>query len=441
MIFFRVSQNINIKTTDGTLVKYFKLKEPSNLNNETVYITTYDDFEDIKEVFKKVDEKRYKTRLLKEDRVRAVDGFPIELGISNKNEYLIYEDHKNSTKNTFTNDKDGVKSFLQSTIKVDISEQLEKVKKNSISLAIIGSLGNSIGEMLASTTALRILNNKLKEVYEEVKIDLYIQASNNTFYSRDKSIYENQDFINKIKPLSINSKELCEYDFFIDNSLVSLKSSFYTELNYVDAWLYKFGIDYKNIPDELKYNYLDVNKTKPSESLITQIKDIKKRGKVLLFHPYSANIEKSIPQAYAVKILKKLIKKLDDYIVVSTLQIDPKFKDDRFIDISKESKSFNDFLYIVSNMDAIVSANTSTYHISDAFMIPSVVIFTQENSQLYTKYYEYVKTIKIIDESKSYSQFIFDDDSLVFDKFSSWESFKTSRIIKLLESFWYNRNF
>lgn len=435
MIFFRVSQNINIKTTDGTLVKYFKLKEPSNLNNETVYITTYDDFEDIKEVFKKVDEKRYKTRLLKEDRVRAVDGFPIELGISNKNEYLIYEDHKNSTKNTFTNDKDGVKSFLQSTIKVDISEQLEKVKKNSISLAIIGSLGNSIGEMLASTTALRILNNKLKEVYEEVKIDLYIQASNNTFYSRDKSIYENQDFINKIKPLSINSKELCEYDFFIDNSLVSLKSSFYTELNYVDAWLYKFGIDYKNIPDELKYNYLDVNKTKPSESLITQIKDIKKRGKVLLFHPYSANIEKSIPQAYAVKILKKLIKKLDDYIVVSTLQIDPKFKDDRFIDISKESKSFNDFLYIVSNMDAIVSANTSTYHISDAFMIPSVVIFTQENSQLYTKYYEYVKTIKIIDESKSYSQFIFDDDSLVFDKFSSWESFKTSRIIKLLESF------
>ena len=435
MIFFRVSQNINIKTTDGTLVKYFKLKEPSNLNNETVYITTYDDFEDIKEVFKKVDEKRYKTRLLKEDRVRAVDGFPIELGISNKNEYLIYEDHKNSTKNTFTNDKDGVKSFLQSTIKVDISEQLEKVKKNSISLAIIGSLGNSIGEMLASTTALRILNNKLKEVYEEVKIDLYIQASNNTFYSRDKSIYENQDFINKIKPLSISSKELCEYDFFIDNSLVSLKSSFYTELNYVDAWLYKFGIDYKNIPDELKYNYLDVNKTKPSESLITQIKDIKKRGKVLLFHPYSANIEKSIPQAYAVKILKKLIKKLDDYIVVSTLQIDPKFKDDRFIDISKESKSFNDFLYIVSNMDAIVSANTSTYHISDAFMIPSVVIFTQENSQLYTKYYEYVKTIKIIDESKSYSQFIFDDDSLVFDKFSSWESFKTSRIIKLLESF------
>ena len=44
MIFFRVTQNINIKTTDGTMVNYFKFKVPSNLENETVYITTYNDF-------------------------------------------------------------------------------------------------------------------------------------------------------------------------------------------------------------------------------------------------------------------------------------------------------------------------------------------------------------------------------------------------------------
>ena len=73
MIFFRVSQNINIKTTDGTLVKYFKFKGPSNLNNETVYITTANDFEDLKEVFVNVDEVKYQTRLLKEDsRVETV---------------------------------------------------------------------------------------------------------------------------------------------------------------------------------------------------------------------------------------------------------------------------------------------------------------------------------------------------------------------------------
>ncbi len=40
MVLFKVSENINIKTTDGTLVKYVKLQNPSNIFNETVYIST-----------------------------------------------------------------------------------------------------------------------------------------------------------------------------------------------------------------------------------------------------------------------------------------------------------------------------------------------------------------------------------------------------------------
>ncbi len=51
MVIFRVTQNINIKTTDGTLVSYFKLKNPSNLINDTLYITTYEDFLDLKKSF------------------------------------------------------------------------------------------------------------------------------------------------------------------------------------------------------------------------------------------------------------------------------------------------------------------------------------------------------------------------------------------------------
>ena len=34
MIFFRVTQNMNIKATDGTLIEYHKVKNPSNLNSE-----------------------------------------------------------------------------------------------------------------------------------------------------------------------------------------------------------------------------------------------------------------------------------------------------------------------------------------------------------------------------------------------------------------------
>lgn len=434
MIFFRVTQSINIKTTDGTLVKYNRLKGPSNLNNETVYITTSSDFEDLKQVFKNVDEVKFKARLLKESRVRAAQSFPTELGILNENEYLNSQEFKEKSKEFFINTQNE-SALLINEEKQDLYKQVKKIDSNSVSIVIIGSLGKSISQMVASCTALRILHNKLKEIYKNVFMDIYIEASNNSFYSRDKSIYKKQSFIRSVFPLSITSQKLCEYDYFIDTSSFDLESLYFKDLNYVDAWLYKFGIDYLKVPKEQKYNSLDFSKISIDEKLTDKLNKIKSKGKVLLYHPYSANVKKSIPQAYAVDILKKLIKKMDDYTIISTIKIDAKFKDDRYIDLTKESGSFNEFAYIVSCCDAIVSCDTSTFHIADAFMIPTVAIFTNNESQKYTKYYPYVKTIEVADESKSFSKFIFENEELTFYKFSSWEKFKTSKIIKLLETF------
>ena len=87
MIFFRVTNNINIKTTDGSLVKYFRFKAPASLPNETVYISTYDDYCDLNAVFGRIDKSKYFTKILNEDNVRSNKDFPIELGISTKNEF------------------------------------------------------------------------------------------------------------------------------------------------------------------------------------------------------------------------------------------------------------------------------------------------------------------------------------------------------------------
>lgn len=435
MIFFRVTNNINIKATDGTLIKYLKLKGPANLNNETVYITTYEDFEDLQEVFGNVDKEKYSAKLIKEEKIRSLEDFPIELGIPNAFEHFNYSNFKNEIKDHIINDVDEVKSLFQSTAKVDIYKQLKNLDKDEISLAIIGAVGKSIGEMVASSTAVRILHSKLKEVYKKINIDIYLDASNNSFYSRDKQIFQDQDFIREVFPLSLNVKKFCTYDYFIDNSSVMTKSSYFKELNCIDAWLHKFGIDYERVPNNLKYNELHLKDYEPDETLLKKLNDAKQRGKLLLFHPYSANIQKSIPQMAALKILKKLLEKLEGYTIVTTIKVDPKFDDIRVLDLSKESKTFNDFSFIVSNMDAIVSSQTSTYHISDAFMIPTVVIFTKTNILKEIKYYRYVKSIEIEDESKNYSHFIFDNDELTFYKFSSWEKLKVSKIIKLLESF------
>jgi hypothetical protein len=435
MVFFRVTNNINIKTTDGTLVKYLKFKGASNLNNETIYTTTLDDFDDLKQVFSNVDEEKYIAKLMREVNIKELKEFPLELGITNFNEYNNYNRYLNLTKDKVKPNEKEVQTLLQISRKVDLLSQLKIKNKREITVAIIGCIGKSIGEIISSSTALRIFYEKLKEVYSDVKIDIYINASNNTFYSRDKDILSQQSFINQILPLSLSIKKLCEYDYYVDNSSINTNTPYYQELNFVDAWLNKFGINYDEIPSHLKYNHLDISEYKPKKSLEDKLNQIKKKGKLLLFHPFSANVEKSIPQAYAIEILRQLVQKANDYTIVSALSIDPKTKDDRYLDLSRESKSLNDFIYIISQMDKIISVDTSTYHIADAFMIPTITIFLSDESSRKTKYYDYVKTIELKDKSKSLSKFIFENENLVLYKFLSWEKFKVKKIIKLLETF------
>lgn len=436
MIYFWLNDNINIKATDGTLVTYNKLKVPVNPNNSTAYISTYEDFLDLKEVLSKVDKDKFHAKTLIERKIRTFDTFPIELGISNENEFeKITHLEKNYKKDKYIKNEKDIDSIAYDMNRVDLYKQLKNLNKDEVKIVLIGGVGKSISEIMVSCTALRIFYNKLKEVYKKVKLDIYISASNNTFYSRDKLIYQTQDFVNEIYPLSITLDKFTKYDYYIDNSSV-LKSSFYfRDLNLVDAWLYKFGIDYKKIPDSMKYNQLNLNNYEVRSELSERFKTLKSKGKLLLFHPYSANVEKSIPQAIASEMLKNLILEAQDYTIVSTLSIDGKIFDDNFIDLSKESKIITDFIYIVSNMNAVVTVDTSTYHISETFMIPTVVFFTREDFEKRIKYYSYIKSIFVKDESKNLSKFIFTNENLTFYKLDGWKKLKVNKIIKLLESF------
>ncbi len=428
MIFFRVTQSINIKTTDGTLVKYQKFKIQPELKNETVYISTFKDFEDLKDIFIGIDKNKYATRLLKENKVRTLEEFPLELGIYNSYEYLNYQNLINKTKDYFIINDDEIKDFSKDFKKANLFEQIKKINKKNISMVLIGNTGQNIGQMVASCSAIRIMYEKLKEIFDTVNIDIYLNASNNTFYTRDKDIYENQNFIRDVKPLSLTLKEFFKYDCFIDNSTLGDFST-----NYIDKWLYKFGINPNKIEDKEKYNQLSLDKYTPKDELIEKIKLAKSKAKLLLFQPYSATLEKSIPQNIAINLLNDLIK-YDDYIIVTTLDLPMKHKDDRILDLSSFSKNFNDFAYIIANIDKIISADTSTYHISDAFMIPTLVLSTQDNIEEKIKYYPCVKAIKIQDKSKDLSKFIFKNDELILYKYSSWKKVKAHKLIKLLEN-------
>ena len=156
-------------------------------------------------------------------------------------------------------------------------------------------------------------------------------------------------------------------------------------------------------------------------------------GKLLLFHPYSANENRSIPKEFAIKYLKKLINKADDYTIVSALNI-TELHDDRYVNLAGLSKSLSEFIYIISQVDKIITVDTSTYHIADAFFVPTLVLFTDDKAEIRTKYYQQTKTIEIEDKTKNYSTFTFENPSLELYKHQAWKELKISKVMKLLET-------
>lgn len=427
MIFFTVSKNINIKLSDSTLIKFFKPEDENNIDLEKVYITSYNDIKSIKDIFLRVGE-GYKLNVEDEKKFNSLRALPRELGIENKNEF---------NKLTYGEPFDINQSH------VDIFSQITTIKKD-IKIALIGGVGKNIGEMICGVAAIRILKEQLETRFKTVTIDIFIQSSENKFYIRDKEIVKNGIGVNRVLPLPLDLKTLCNYDFYIDTSSIE-KTYYYNRLPFIDTYLNKFGIDYTKIPSSKKYNKLKYNRVyKPSRELKEKISNIKSHGKVLLFHPFSPDINRSIPRDIAAKLINKLIKKLPDYTIVTTLKVDGVLesskqknytqKDERFEDLSSYSKSFFDFAYIISNMDKIITVDTSTYHISDIYFVPTVVIFSDESLvEKRIKYYHNINYLVLDKKSqKSFSALKDDTPELVLNKMDAWKKLKAK---KLLEKF------
>lgn len=433
MIYFTVTNNINIKLVDSTLVEYKRFVKDGLWINENIYCTTYDDFKDIKKIFVNLQQEDFKFEIIDEKRFVKSTLFPKKIGVSFLNEFQTAQEHESLLlKQNFI-----LSHFKQKNLEGYFQEDYTAFEsidflKNKINLAIVGYCSKNLGEIINFCSALRILHAKLKEQCQDLTIDIYLQASSNNYYKRDKELFETYAFIHKVMPLSLSIHALCQYDYFIDMSNCT-QSFYYDELPYIDFFLRHFGLNFDAILDKEKYNELNLHKYHINPKLQEKIDGLKQKGKLLLFHPYSAHATRSIPIENSKKILDKLVNFSQEYVVVSALKIDH-IKNENYIDLSLFSKTFFDFIYIVSQMDYVVTVDTATYHISDAFFIPTVVLFTNEELILKrVKYYSYVKPIQVKNDSKSYSHFIFKNDALYVDDFHSWNEMKIAKVIKLLE--------
>jgi ADP-heptose:LPS heptosyltransferase len=80
------------------------------------------------------------------------------------------------------------------------------------------------------------------------------------------------------------------------------------------------------------------------------------------------------------------------------------YEDKRFINLASVSKTVDDFIRIISRMDAVITVDTSTYHIADCFNIPTVVLFNTVDPRYRTAYYPHTRGIWLAEGRDSLAQ-------------------------------------
>jgi ADP-heptose:LPS heptosyltransferase len=127
-----------------------------------------------------------------------------------------------------------------------------------------------------------------------------------------------------------------------------------------------------------------------------------------------------------------------DYFVVSTDFLE--FSHERFRNLNSHSRqSIDDFAAIIANVDAVISVDTLTYHLADAFDIPTVVLFTTIEPKYRILYYPFTEAIMLENQDGylygkhkgTLNPEKIRDEILYMDK--KWAAVNVSEVLQLLE--------
>jgi len=204
----------------------------------------------------------------------------------------------------------------------------------------------------------------------------------------------------------------------------------------IDFFFEALSLDPKTVPDEVKRNQFNV--VPEARAATDQIFNvIRSKGRpILLFHRSSTSPIRHLTDARARQMIREIIDKTD-YFVISADGLE--LQNPRFMDLGRFSTTLDNFASIISRSDALITVDTSTYHLADAFSIPTVVLFTTINPEYRTKYYPFAEHIMLEEEGgKMYGRHKCSQDKEEAKKEiayieSKWDGLKIDTILEKLE--------
>jgi len=251
-------------------------------------------------------------------------------------------------------------------------------------LIIIRSGG--IGDHLMMTSALRSLKQQLPA---GSRIWLVTEQVSHC-------LYEGNPDIARLLPMPVRMSQFMEADYYLDFPDTSLP--LYKELNLTDYCLYCFSIDYRAVRDKRPFIPDQLAQSSNIDSIFLDIREKNQGRPIVLLHWLTSTVTRDVP----LDVLAVLVRTFPDVLFVAAHeQTDAQRTGEQIrksglevLNLSDQMNSLQDYAAAIRNCDAIVSADTCTYHIAAALEKPGLVLFGPVGADLRIRYYPTIMALE-----------------------------------------------
>lgn len=277
------------------------------------------------------------------------------------------------------------------------------IKKGKISIAITNAMSNAMGDHMIGMIALKNFREELaKHIPDEnITINLFQLSP----YKLKNITQQWEGLWQQIFILPSSLNVLLSHDALFDLGGLLLHENFD---NQSLMSFFEEALSIKCLNIEKNRKRITYNPSKDSKQKIKALMNLVRKkanpvdsegcspdNPILLYHNLSTTPLRSIPNSLAKKHILEILEN-SNFFVVSATGLD--FEHERFLNLNKHSEDLDDFASIISEMDGIITVDTSTYHLADAFSVPTVAIFSTIDPSKRCEDYPFVKGI-LLEES------------------------------------------
>lgn len=369
LLFFSVHRPVSVERHQ---VRQEFVTTPASDAAPAGYVTSVSDFADLQRTLAATGQQDA-LEVLDEDDVLAAPGAPVELGVSNRDEAGRSRDRK--------------AGLVREMPFRALADQLPALAGGDpVRTAILNGFGTGIGDHIVGLTAWRVAHERMA--------DAGLAKIHNEIWSRThgtpraRVTCANEATIADVRTLPLPIAELMQLDGFWDLSGLLSRPSF-SELPTVDFFLETLGVDPATVPDERKRNRIGL----PPQVEAEIDAAVARLGRpYVVLHPVSSTPLRDMPVPVMRRFFDELARRSD--FLVGSLHGLP-FRHERLVDMSRLFRTHQHFCAVVGRAAGLLSIDTSTYHIADAFSVPSLVVFTTVPPERWVNYYPTVEAVML----------------------------------------------